>query len=739
MSILDDINKQLAPRARSYLLGEGVSTPIYPLSDKKFSPSEYGNYIATSNGVYVCSNLRADLLSSSPLKTLKRMKVKDEIKGIEQTSGDLYDLLNKVNPFWTLNRLLYMTELSLSLWGKAFWFVERGASGKGAPQEIWWARPDRVKVIPHPTKYIDHFEYDPGAGKPLEFSPAETVWLRYPNPIDEYEGLSPLAAARIAADISTSAMKSNKNFFDQGMLLGGVIKPPEGVAWSPKQSDELEENMERRFAGKDRHHRWMVMRQSVGVEKVDMSMKDAEFIATLKWSLDDIARAYKIPPDLIGGQAIYSNAHEAERAVWNRAIKPEARFLQTELTEQLVPMFGLQKDTYVEFDFSGVAVLNEAENDKWTRASGQIASGVITINEQREELGLKKMPWGDTWWKQFSLADVAMDAKPDDEPADDQVDEEDDDDAERGVRSYSPIVYGDERHQFHWQRHIRRASKYETKLSDRVIALLERQRASVLAKLKARSARTPSEAELNPFSLAEWTKTFRESVRPVISFIVSDAGQAAMEDLGVSAAFDLSNPQFIRFMERRTQRFAELVNEATWNELKSSLAEGMAAGEAVPSLADRVEQIMAERIRSTPEVIARTEVNGSVNGGTLIGWKQSEVVSKKSWLGTLDDRTRETHIEAHNRYQQEPIDLDEDFIVGAGAGDAPGQIGLPEEDIQCRCSMMPVIDERTYFQKVGRSPIGAVHLPFIMQKDRKMTEKYLKRLLDKLEVVPHVD
>jgi len=51
------------------------------------------------------------------------------------------------------------------------------------------------------------------------------------------------------------------------------------------------------------------------------------------------------------------------------------------------------------------------------------------------------------------------------------------------------------------------------------------------------------------------------------------------------------------------------------------------------------------------------------------------VVKGKVWLAALDDRTRETHVQAHGQERA----LDEDFEVGAGSGPAPGQIGLPEE------------------------------------------------------------
>ena len=163
--------------------------------------------------------------------------------------------------------------------------------------------------------------------------------------------------------------------------------------------------------------------------------------------------------------------------------------------------------------------------------------------------------------------------------------------------------------------------------------------------------------------------------------------------LGITLAFDISADPVARFIEQLAQKFAIKVNDTTWEQLKNSLSAGIEAGEGIEKLSERVETVMGDRIRSAPEVIARTEVLKAANGAALEAYKQSGVVKKKTWLAALDKRTRESHIEAHQRYQDDPIPLDEDFEVGNGHGPAPQQIGLPEEDIECRCTTQPVIDE----------------------------------------------
>jgi len=135
---------------RAFKLGPGLDQGqlAFGVDGSEYSPAEYGEYIATSNAVYVCANKRAKMLRKLPLRLYKLNK-KGEKEPV--TSGLCYERLQKANPWWTFRRLIQFTEMSLCLWGKSFWFLERGASGRGPVREIWWARPDRVTIVPHET------------------------------------------------------------------------------------------------------------------------------------------------------------------------------------------------------------------------------------------------------------------------------------------------------------------------------------------------------------------------------------------------------------------------------------------------------------------------------------------------------------------------------------------------------------------------------------------------------------
>lgn len=313
----------------------------------------------------------------------------------------------------------------------------------------------------------------------------------------------------------------------------------------------------------------------------------------------------------------------------------------------------------------------------------------MTLNEWRSEQGMTPLPWGNAWWAGGQRTPVTgLPAAPSQEPP--QTNNglgSGDAPGRQAAPTGARIAYGTPQHVQRWERLVETSTPWETKFSELARSLFDRQFSSILTAIKGRTARDFDPA--NPFDRARWIREFRQAVRTLLREIVTAGGQMAMDDLGpaVTLDFNLAAPAVIRFLEDRAQRFAVQVNETTWDALKSSLAEGIQAGETIDDLARRVESVMIER-RSTAETIARTEVIGALNGGTLEAWRQSGVVRSKKWLAALDDRVRESHRTAHGQV----VGLDENFQVGDGQGQHPGAIGIAAEDINCRCSMVAVLD-----------------------------------------------
>ena len=381
---------------RGWPVGKGeLIAPEYAFGHDpaEFSPEEYGDYAATSNEVYSVVTLRARMLSKPRMRFYRG----DGTDKIEESRHPSVRRYRHVNPHWTRARLDRMDEMCMGLWGQTFWALE--PPSRDAPDgNIWWLKPSRVKPVPHETRYLVRFAYHSPLGEIIYFDPDEIVWFRYPNPIDEFAPLAPLAAARLAADAGRAMMRSNNQLFEKGLQIAGLIVPPaDKVTFSQEQAADLERQLEKRLSGADKAHRWAVLRYEAQFKQLAITPKDAEFVSGMGLSMRQVCRTYGMPPPLLGEMegATLSNAKELERMAWDNTLVSDARLRAEETEEQYLPRIAGGPD-HCAPDFSEVSALQESATESWTREAQALDRGALTINEWRKGKGMPPVPWGDT-------------------------------------------------------------------------------------------------------------------------------------------------------------------------------------------------------------------------------------------------------------------------------------------------------------------------------------------------------
>lgn len=170
----------------------------------------------------------------------------------------------------------------------------------------------------------------------------------------------------------------------------------------------------------------------------------------------------------------------------------------------------------------------------------------------------------------------------------------------------------------------------------------------------------------------------------------SGAGRATLATYGAQAA-SLTTQLRTSYMETASNRLSQ-VGDSLWREARATLAAGNLAGESYPQLSSRLERAFARDGQylgaSRAERIARTEVQSAVNHGTLDATKAAEGGYRpqyKTWLATLDSRTREEHAEADGQ----TVPIDAPFDVGGDLMEYPGDpAGSAANTINCRCTMV---------------------------------------------------
>ena len=177
-----------------------------------------------------------------------------------------------------------------------------------------------------------------------------------------------------------------------------------------------------------------------------------------------------------------------------------------------------------------------------------------------------------------------------------------------------------------------------------------------------------------------------------------------MRQLGLGGSFDIDSPEAQAFVKKHSFKFAQSVNAETNKKLQLHFAQGLAAGETTTEIRTRVmDKVFDSQItRNRAEMIARTESARAMMAGTEQAWESSGVVLGKEWNGASD--MCEFCQAMNNKYGPGTggIPIGDTFVEegttvtgvdGGSLGTDYGDINYPPIHPNCRCDLIPVIEE----------------------------------------------
>jgi SPP1 gp7 family putative phage head morphogenesis protein len=121
--------------------------------------------------------------------------------------------------------------------------------------------------------------------------------------------------------------------------------------------------------------------------------------------------------------------------------------------------------------------------------------------------------------------------------------------------------------------------------------------------------------------------------------LLTEQGQQALDRVTLDVSFNIENPAVKKWVETYYPRFSENLETVNVFKLREALIEGLKAGEGIPELMNRVNDLFDQWDMRRAELIARTETLRASNRGSLEGYRQSGVVEKLVWITFFDERT----------------------------------------------------------------------------------------------------
>lgn len=532
-------------------------------------------------------------------------------------------------------------------------------------------------------------------------------WMN-PNPLDPFVGLSPIQAVRMGIQGASDARVANAQIFRNGARLEGY--------WNAKEkmgAEEFERNatvIEAKYAGAENAHKTPVLTGGFEFKPFTLPMRDLEYTMGLKLTKEEICAAYSVPVVLMNttDAATYNNLKTAKEQLFVDCILPRLTCITDGLDAMLHRYPGTEK-MHVEFDLSGVSELKQ-DMDKTSRVAQRLHLMGVPLNTLLEafDFPIDAVDGGDVSYLPLSLLPAGTDRST--IPVAPATGKAATKDVKRAPTEADIAA--------HWKSFVaitdaqegackRDVAAWATVLRGEVLSNLGKNKNVFVERVKgARSSilwgiglddiRKQLDIDALLWDEATAEKRYRDMIVPNYKQTAKRVGQRELDKIGFTAdPFDVTNPRVVAWMEKHALENAVSVTGTMRDKVGDELIAGVDLGESIPELSARVRDAMSgwtEMAGYATERIARTEIIGAANEGALESYVQAGV-EKKAWVAALDERTRLSHLEAGQIYA-DGIPIGDDFKVGAGRGAAPGQIGLPEEDINCRCTIIPIIEEK---------------------------------------------
>lgn len=234
----------------------------------------------------------------------------------------------------------------------------------------------------------------------LEYKPEDIIHFRFYNPENSTYGISPLEGLREVLAEEYEKSKYASGFWQNAARISGVIERPlEATAWSEEALKRFTAQWHDMYSGDANSGKTAVLEEGMTFRPISFSPKDTEYIESRKLNREECARAYHIPPPLVGilDHATFSNISEQNKSLYTQVLGPLCARLEGDFNVQLMSEF--QNDlpgSYVEFN------IEEKLQGDFSQQAEQMRQAVgvpwMTPNEARTILNLPRLdnPLADT-------------------------------------------------------------------------------------------------------------------------------------------------------------------------------------------------------------------------------------------------------------------------------------------------------------------------------------------------------
>lgn len=351
-----------------------------------------------------CASIIAEGICSIPFKLYR----KEGKSRVEARDHPLWDVIHaSPNEWQTSFEFRETLGLHLALCGNAFVFVNRV---RGNVRELIPLEPGHVSVERKPDWTLEYTVSFPDGS--THVMPSGMIWHLRSRSWDSYRGLETIALARDALGLSLAIENSQAKMHKDGVRPSGVLSLEQSL--DDTQFAKYRKLIDLQYSGRLNAGKPMILDKGAKWMQLAMSGVDAETLATRGFQIEEVARAMRVLPIMIGysgdksmtyasAEQMFIQHHRSTTRVWHRRIEQSADKWLLKNSERAAGYYTgfvdnelLRGDTKVRGEFYRLL---------WM-------IGAVTGNEIRRMEEMDDLPGLDRPWAPLNSAPIDEDGRP---------------------------------------------------------------------------------------------------------------------------------------------------------------------------------------------------------------------------------------------------------------------------------------------------------------------------------------
>lgn len=389
MSILEKFIQIIKPNK------EDISTRgISVIGDAVFSSYSEGNLSAESavriSTVYSCIRVRAESIAALPMRLYQIAPDGSKTLAYNQP---IYRLLHsEPNSWMTAAEFWELCCWCLDVYGNFYAYIVRVA---GTPTEIIPLSNSSVSCEyitgTNTPQYIITLKSNDGKIRQVVCGEKDVLHIRLNAP-DGLHGISPIGQVnRLMYNANATESLAGK-VYQSGAITSGVLCTENKL--DRETHKIIRDTFYNEYVGTANAGKPMILDGGLKYNQFKISLVDAQFIDSRKYDRDEICGVFRIPPHLVGNldHATFSNIEQQNLQFINYSLAPYLRRIEQRVNKQIIPE-KMRKSFRFKFDLA--SLLRGDSNSQVNYVKSLLDSGIITINDALNILGMNTCSGGD--------------------------------------------------------------------------------------------------------------------------------------------------------------------------------------------------------------------------------------------------------------------------------------------------------------------------------------------------------